>query len=455
MNRGLDHTVALGVGFALGACSDGTGSLPTAESAASLVGSGPACSPTDLKKATEMLFGRRSAEATIAANFKPSTANTEAVTPYAYALFAAIAALRNGTAWSADLTDEAALLAVHITACSKLAFSDPGRVSEAQSGITAASLAAAFTGALAEDGTFEVRGSPYNAFGDVISHDLQAGISPPVIGYDAWLGGLALILGTPIPGFMPATFSNEIPGGGHYDWYMLRPSGATLNGLATVAVCTPDSPSGLGNVDPLRLQHLATSNSGNIIPFATWQDDDVGDDIVCSTYAAAPSWLGARLLAAVGNALLPQTLHAALAGGGPVGGLLGSFSPVAAVYPEQMIVTFSHPPVDGFVNVPIPVEVTVTGAQGTPWEDVLVTLSPVANDGQPLMLCGDTATTDVQGIAAFPNFRVSKAGGLFVTASVTEPSEDPDVIAYFTTAVADSSDRFNVRPTVGTPIPCP
>jgi hypothetical protein len=101
------------------------------------------------------------------------------------------------------------------------------------------------------------------------------------------------------------------------------------------------------------------------------------------------------------------------------------------------------------------VEVKVTGSAGTPWEGVRVQLLPVANDGQPLFLCGNVDETDAAGVASFPNFRVSKEGGLFVVASVTEPTTDPDVTAYYTTAVADSSARFNVRPTTATQIPCP
>ena len=76
MNRGPVLTVALGVLFALGACSDGTSSLPTAETTAGLVGGGPACNPTALKKAAEA--ERKMADAAPAAPTNQSIGDTPA-----------------------------------------------------------------------------------------------------------------------------------------------------------------------------------------------------------------------------------------------------------------------------------------------------------------------------------------------------------------------------------------
>lgn len=444
--------VALAAVAVIGCSDDSERQLPTAESPSFLTTGGPACSPTDLRKAAEALFGRRAAEVTVAGNFKPSTVNKPAVTPFAYQLFAAVAEYRNGdrpgAAWNADLIDEAAALSAHVTACADLAFSD-----NVGSNPTFADLTGAFTTALAEDGTYEVRGGAYNGLGPVVSHDAQAGLKPPASGYDTWLGGFALILGT-----TTGSFATEISGGGAYDWYMLRPltSGALSGGLATVALCTPNSPPGLPDgTNSLRLQHLPVAEGGNIIPIPAGGASDIG--LGCLPYdPLSQAGVVKRLFAAVQSLVLPQELHANVLGkGGPVGGLLGSFSPVEAVYPQQVIVTFTNQPVDGFVNVPIPVEVKVTGKLGTPWEGVIVQLSAVANNGNPLTLCGNSVETNAEGVASFPDFRVSKEGGLLVIASVVEPTADPDVTAYYTTAVADSSDRFNVRPTTTGQVACP
>lgn len=438
MNRGPVLTVALGVLVALGACSDGTSSLPLDETPVMLTTGGPACSPTDLKKAAALLFGRRAAEVTIAGNFKPGTVNTPTVTPHAYNLFAGIARLRNSDAWSADLIDEAVSLAVHVTACSDLAFSD----ASLNSGTPP--LNAVFTGALGDEGTFEVRGGGHGAQAALSAND-QAGLAAD----DAfWTGAQTLILGDGT-----GSFTSEVPGGYEYDWILLRPRTAgALSGLATVAMCAPEALA--RGPEKLRLEHQSAPGTSNIIPTASWP----GPGLECETLAlaeAVPSSLAGRMFRTLTDVLAPTPLYAAAGKYGPVGGLLGSFSPVEAVYPEQVVVTFLTEPTDGYVNVAIPVVVKVTGARGTPWEDVRVQLLPVANDGQPLFLCGNVEDTDAEGIASFPDFRVSKAGGLFVVATVTEPTSDEDVTAYYTTAAADSSDRFNVRPTVGTPVPCP
>jgi hypothetical protein len=440
MNRGPVLTVALGVLFALGACSDGTSSLPTAETPAMLVGGGPACNPTDLKKATEVLFGKRSAQVAIAGNFKPNTVNTDAVTPSAYALFAAIATLRNGTAWSAELTDEAALLAVHIAACSDLAFSD------AELSLEFASLNGVFTGALGADGTFEVRGASYGNLGAVAAND-QAEFTAPL---SFWADSPALILG-----HGTISFTSEVPGGYEYDWIFLRPSTAgEFSGLAALWMCAPAAVQ--YGPAALRLEHQSALGTSNIIPIPTAAAPAPG--IACESLpsvGAVSTSLGGRMFRTLTDVFTPAPLYAAAGSYGPVGGLLGSFSPVEVVYPEQVVVTFTTEPTDGFVNVSNPVEVEVTAAAGTPWEDVVVELLPVANDGQPLFLCGNVDTTNAAGVATFPNFRVSNPGGLFVVASVTEPGTDEDMTHYYDTAAADSSQRFNVRPTTTAGLPCP
>lgn len=436
MSRAPVLAAVLAVALAVGACSDDADRLPTSETQALLTSGGPACSPTDLRKAAEALFGKRSPQAAIASQFKPSTANTPTVTPHAFALFAAIAGARDaaGAGWTAANTDAAANLSVHVTACADLVFTEPDLPGEGSA------LLNAFTAALGAGGTYGVRGGTYGTAA-VLSDDEQAGFQPPV------LAAATLVLGHPLPNL---PLGNEAYGGASYDWFLLQDRDhAGLDADATVALCTPEL------VDQaLRLLHLPAAAGGNIIPYVAAAD---APPLACGSGAVRlgrSADLGSRLLGMLERALTPQPLHATAVAFGPVSGLLGSFSPVEVVNPGTILLDFVVAPTAAEVNTPTPMTVRITGAGETPWEGVLVRLSAMANNGQPLTICPDTATTNASGIADFPNFRISKPGGLIIVASTTEPNTDLDVTAY--SQAADSTDRFNVTPaTTGNTIPCP
>ena len=108
-------------------------------------------------------------------------------------------------------------------------------------------------------------------------------------------------------------------------------------------------------------------------------------------------------------------------GFGPVGGLLGDFSPIEVVYPAEIVMNFDVEPVDADKFQAIPVEVSVKGAEGTPWEGVVIRLEAFANNGQPMVVCGAEAVTDAQGVATFVNFAVGKVGGASIRATTVEP----------------------------------
>jgi hypothetical protein len=95
--------------------------------------------------------------------------------------------------------------------------------------------------------------------------------------------------------------------------------------------------------------------------------------------------------------------------------------------------------------------VKVTAAQGTPWEDILVRITAVTNNGSGVTVCGNEAVTDETGVAHFPNLTVSKSGGYFLVATTVEATTDSDVAAYSTATV--NSDRFNVKNS-SVPAPC-
>ena len=95
--------------------------------------------------------------------------------------------------------------------------------------------------------------------------------------------------------------------------------------------------------------------------------------------------------------------------------------------------------------------VKVTAAEGTPWEDILVRITAVTNNGAGVTACSNEATTDAQGVAHFPDLSVSKAGGYYLVATTVEASADEDVAAYATATVR--SNRFNLKNS-NQPAPC-
>lgn len=437
MKRATVLTAALSVAFALGACSDYSTPLPTAESQAFLTNGGPACIPLDLQAAAQTLFGEGSGEATIASQFTLENSNTPAVTPYAYQLFDAIADRRDDTEWSVGDVADAAELSVQITACSDLVFTEPDLPG------SGTALLDAFSGALGAGGTYAVRGGTYDE-APVLSDDAQAGLQAEV-SFANWLAGPALILGYPL--LMP--FGDETHGGAGYDWFLLQAQGQTgLTGSAAAALCTPEVPA---EAELLRLQHLPAADGGHITPYVVAENAPPVECDASPPVISQSTGLGARLLAVLEAAVVPQPLHAAAVAFGPVSGLLGSFSPVEVVYPGEIRMQFVAPPADGFVNTPNPVAVEVTGAGGTPWGGVLVTLTPMANDGRPQVLCGAVAETNSAGVAEFPDFRVGKPGGLYLIATTSE--SDVDVGGY--AAVSVESARFVTRPARAGTIPCP
>jgi hypothetical protein len=438
MNRASSLAVALGVLLALGACAGEGGQLPTSEAPAFQTGGvGPSCNLTNLRKATSALFGSRHPANDVAKLFTNKNFNTSAVTPHAYTLFGMIEAKRGQPGWTATNAAQGAELTLRIIACSDLVYTD-----QALSGTANLSDArAAFEAALdaAGTGAYSVQGGGLNA-ASIVAKNGEAGLAPPAGGFSTWLGGRTLVIGYE----MFSSISTEISGGKVYDWSMIRANGsAALTGLATVSLCADE---GIAEELEFRLQHNPTSLGGNILPWSLAH----APGVACLPDVAAHGSLGARMLSALVHVVVPSPLHA-LVKMGPVSGTIGSFSPVEVVYPQEIVLEFTDQPEDGTVNTPVPLTVRVTGAEGTPWEDIDVTLTAFANNGASLEVCGEVEKTNAAGEAVFDNLRFSKPGGAYVVATTTEPGVDIDVTAY--SQASASSNRFNIRPGSGG-VPC-
>lgn len=421
------------------ACSDSSSpSVP--ESPAFQIGTGPSCSRNDLRSAAADVFGNGSAEVGLARDVSDN-ANTAAANAVGFDLFAAVAALRDADGWSDALAPAAAELAVQLIACMNVETS--GDIS-----------AAAFEAALGADGGFAVRGGAADPTGDVLSADGQSGVQAP-LPWAQWMGGRALFYGYPV-----TSFATEISGGSAFDWSTVRAIAdgeagpAAFAGPAVVALCADAAPIGATQAQ-LRVQHLAKADGGVILPIAS------GGFLDCSGLALSPvddTTVGGRLMHALLELVRPAPLFASttvvFTG---IGGLKGSFSPFEVVYGAQIVLSFEDQPTNGDVNTPLTGEaggelsVKVTGAQGTPWEGILVHIDAVTNNGAGVTACGNDATTDEQGVAHFPGLTVSKAGGYFLVATTVEATTDPDVAAYSTATVA--SDRFTLKNST-VPTPC-
>ena len=433
--------LAAAVAF-VAACSDSSSpsSLNT-EGPAYQIGTGPSCSQNSLRSAASAVFGNGSDQVKVARTVSDN-ANTSVANEAGFDLLAQLAALHEGESWTAAMAPAGAELAVQLIACMNV--ENSGDIS-----------ATAFAAALGDAGGFQVRGGPADPTGDVISADGGSGVHAP-LPWGEWMGGRALLYGYPI-----SSFATEISGGTAFDWSTVRAiaDGATgpdpFNGPATVALCADNAPEGL-TAAQLRVQHLAKIDGGSILPVAN------ADFLNCTPAAlgtADATNVGERLLHALLELVTPQPLFASTMGfAGGIGGLKGSFSPFEVVYGANIVLTFQDQPANSTVNTPLTgkngggeLSVKVTGAQGTPWEDILVRITAVTNNGAGVLTCGNEAVTDEQGVAHFPNLTVSKAGGYFLVATTVEPEADEDVAAYSTATV--NSDRFNLKNS-NIPTPC-
>lgn len=430
--------LAAAVAFAA-ACSDSSSpSSPNSETPAFQIGTGPSCSQNNLRRAAADVFGNGSDQVKLARTVSDN-ANTAAANAVGFDLFAQLAALRDGESWSADLATDGAELAVQLIACMNVETS--GDIS-----------AAVFEAALGEAGGFEVRGGASDPTGEVLSADGRSGVQAP-LPWAEWMGDRALFYGYPI-----TSFATEISGGNAFDWSTVRPiaNGETgppaFAGPAVVALCADGSPDG-PTAAQLRVQHLAKADGGVILPVASGAFLNCAESVGTTDATNARS----RLLHALLELVRPEPLFASTVAFGGIGGLKGSFSPFELVYGANIVLTFQDQPANGTVNTALKgkkggeLSVRVTGAQGTPWEDILVRITAVVNNGSGVVVCGNESSTDEQGVAHFPNLSVSKAGGYHLVATTVEATTDPDVAAYSTATV--NSNNFNLKNST-IPTPC-
>jgi len=129
------------------------------------------------------------------------------------------------------------------------------------------------------------------------------------------------------------------------------------------------------------------------------------------------------LVRRVSDWIAPKPLYAASMVLGGMGGSLGGLSPIGPVLVDGSTVTLTvtQQPTIGSINTNFnpPIKVSAATAAGTPLGGVLVTLSVIGNQGSPVTLKDNTATTANDGVATFTTFQTNKAGGYLFKASGT------------------------------------
>ena len=219
--------------------------------------------------------------------------------------------------------------------------------------------------------------------------------------------GTTLFYGSPVTSPL---FDNETPAGVVFDLKSL-PGGLTFTPMIRVGVCTS-----LTRMPESCIDHSTGSNPVILSPDLSLS--------FCTTTASATRSSSALFAAAASLAtwLAPEPAHAAttmfkLGGGGT--GLVGGLSDIGPVS-FTSVVTFTVKPKNSSVSKNRQFVPTVTvqnlTAKGHAIAGVQITLSVTTNNGS-FNITGNTATTDANGIATFPNLHIDKAGGYTMTAT--------------------------------------
>jgi hypothetical protein len=433
MFRRLQMMVLLATGASLVACGDSRDTAPT--SPQFQIGTGPACSPTNVKKYAKALAGTSSLLYNLAQQFTPSNANSVFATNLFFNFAAELANIaRPGTLSTTQKTDLANALIQGI-ACANVVVSDENY--SASGYVDEFSLAAGATGVL------EVRGRTASENANIYAHNVgahgSAGLKAPTEGFAAWFGK-RVVYGFPRAGFSAEAppISNRIA----FELFTVYPAGGTFDETlrGQIAICVLYN---LGQLDPtqLRIQHSETITpvgDFNELPCAGTPPPTFGSrpDDPESLFGGTLAWLGRNLL--------PEPLHATslLLTTKPTGKTT-TLSPSEAVNPLGATLTFVPPPSDGPVDEGLGITVHATGAALTDWEGLLIRIRAQDNNGRFVTVSPDTATTNSLGVADFTTSTINKPG-VYKLVGVTLPSSDGDASGFVQDSVI--SGNFHRSP---------
>jgi hypothetical protein len=263
-------------------------------------------------------------------------------------------------------------------------------------------------GALSPGGIYEIRGDDRQDPPDAPALARQPsaavwGVEP--FGTTTWQqssGGVRFLL----YGFERPPFGNETPAPGTVPTELETiPEGLIFNPELVVGACV-DDPGGR-----FRVLHDVSIVTLVVPRF-------------CLTSSSRRANLSlASILGTVFDVLGPRPLHASTAAvAGGVGGRPRDFSPFEIVDAVVLVPSVVTQPGNGQANQPITptVRVQVLSQAGTPIEGVLVTITAIRHSGSA-NISGNTALTDLSGIASFPNLTIDRSGAyrLQITATLS------------------------------------
>ena len=408
MGRHIAYILSGGLVIAAIGCGDNSRSLPTSPELAISLGT---CDLSTARGLVNSIFSTdaRTPARNLLQAIQNAGAKTAASTDAGFDLFASLETNGIGTA-----SDRSTFVNA-IIPCQDV-------------GVASSSLPIDFTGAFGANGAFGVRGTTSTDKAAVVSRDILWGLQPPLTvnpstntGY-TWNdittapAGITtrrfLAYGAPVSGStFPNGFTKETQVGTIFEWFTI-PTLTFNDPGVVVGTCIND-----GSGSEYLIQHNAAGAGGELVPSSTTSFCPVSASLTGAS--SGPFALARRVL----DFFRPEPLMAAALGVRPPGGSLGSLSPSAAVDPKTITLAFQGTVDDGKTQVQIkftnnqPVSVTVTPTGLTPTDGVNVRLIATSNLGATVVASGNTATTQ-NGIATFPNLKISKAGGYRLIATL-------------------------------------
>jgi hypothetical protein len=420
MFRRLQTFTLLASGIFVAACGDAPDRMPTSPQLQ--IGSGPACTPSDVKKFARQLAGTSSPIYNLAQQFTSQNANSISATNLFFDLAALLGDMaRAGTLSATDKTNLANLLVQGI-ACANVAISDGS-----YSGLD---YVPQFVKAAGSAGGLEVRGRTNTENDPIYSHDRgndgAALVKAPSEGFKAWFPDRVMFYGFHIDGFSDE--SPPVPNADRiaFEWFTIRPARFSLNPSdlrGQIALCVLSDL----NATQLRIQHVETilpvgSLAPSESPCVAPSPFTVGARTPVSGFAGALAWLRQQFS--------PEPLHAAsvLVTTSPTG-RPKTLSPIEVVNPSGATLTYEPAPSDGKVSQGLGIKVHATGAGLTDWEGLLIKISAQDNNGRFVAVSPDTATTDASGRANFTTSKINKTG-VYQLLAVTQPGPDQDATGF-------------------------
>ena len=398
--RGGGLLVALAL-FA-SACDQASTDTPTAPEMASR---GSTCNFTTVSQLVKSEFGANSPESGLATDMKNAGAQTDLGTLKGYQILASVAG-KYDIAATGTSTTNASALTVALLGCMKIGTT------------TTVPQASVFDAALAHTGAFAVRGLSNPDNQPVASHDGAWLLEPPFgsTAFNSWQSILGDGLGASTdPSIQYAFlafgrplssdgFTNDLPVSGVFDWAII-PS-ATFSGTgAIVGECTEN---------PNYLQHLSATMSG--VEVLGYLDPHCSAALALGPQSS-PQTFADRLMRLFSPS--PAYASALLTTGS--GGSKRTLSPFQVINPGNVVLDplFKWSKSGNTTSAPFnPVptyQIRSTALTTFKQDRVLLWMTATGNQGTNVAICNNWAYTGKDGIAAFTNAFVNKAGGYTIT----------------------------------------